>query len=366
MLELIGIHKAFCSKTVAGNIHLNVADGELLAILGASGCGKSTLLNIAAGLVMPDSGQVRLHSTPLNPLPPEKRRIALMFQDFALLPHLNAWQNVAFPLKMQGVASSEARRRALAMLAEVGLANEQERPTQALSGGEQQRVALARALVAEPRLLLLDDPFSNIEHELRVQMRRDLHALQRKLALTAVFVTHDLEDAFSIADRVAVIGRGSILQIGTPTTVYDFPNSIDVARFVGIENFIPGTISQIDRQHIEFHSDDLGAIRWSLREPPPAGPSVLSIRPHALRLCPIDSFRDGRCAWFEGHVIASEFLGESVRYHVAVGTTTIRIKQPHILGAPLTPTGTPVLAGFDPTHARVFPASSNYAHGNED
>ena len=156
MLEFIGIHKAFGSKTVADNINLNVADGELLAILGASGCGKSTLLNIAAGLVMPDSGEVRLHGTLLNPLPPEKRRIALMFQDFALLPHLNAWQNVAFPLKMQGVANSEARRRALAMLAEVGLANEQDRPTQALSGGEQQRVALARALVAEPRLLLLD------------------------------------------------------------------------------------------------------------------------------------------------------------------------------------------------------------------
>ena len=159
MLELIGIYKAFGSKTVADNISLNVADGELLAILGASGCGKSTLLNIAAGLVMPDSGEVRLHGTLLNPLPPEKRRIALMFQDFALLPHLNAWQNVAFPLKMQGIANSEARRRALAMLAEVGLANEQERPTQALSGGEQQRVALARALVAEPRLLLLDEAF---------------------------------------------------------------------------------------------------------------------------------------------------------------------------------------------------------------
>ena len=350
---------------VLRDISLNVEAGELFAVVGPSGSGKTSLLRVLAGLEPPSSGEVMINGRLVNDIPAPERSVGMVFQDFALWPHMTVHENIVFGAA-DSCRSAVADARADELLVMLGIATTRNAHPLQLSGGQQQRVALARALMREPRLLLLDDPFSNIEHELRVQMRRDLHALQRKLALTAVFVTHDLEDAFSIADRVAVIGRGSILQIGTPTAVYDFPNSIDVARFVGIENFIPGTISQIDRQHIEFHSDDLGAIRWSLREPPPAGPSVLSIRPHALRLCPIDSFRDGRCAWFEGHVIASEFLGESVRYHVAVGTTTIRIKQPHILGAPLTPTGTPVLAGFDPTHARVFPASSNYAHGNGD
>ena len=236
MLEFIGIHKAFGSKTVADNINLNVADGELLAILGASGCGKSTLLNIAAGLVMPDSGEVRLHGTPLNPLPPEKRRIALMFQDFALLPHLNAWQNVAFPLKLQGIANSEARRRALAMLAEVGLANEQERPTQALSGGEQQRVALARALVAEPRLLLLDEAFSSLDTHLRQSLCQQTLAHIRRLNIPAILVTHDPEEAFQLADHIALMHQGRIIQHGSPAALLARPASRQAAHLLGCLN----------------------------------------------------------------------------------------------------------------------------------
>lgn len=351
---------------VLRDISLNVEAGELFAVVGPSGSGKTSLLRVLAGLEQPSSGEVMINGRSVNDIPAPERSVGMVFQDFALWPHMTVHENIVFGAADHTRRSGVADARADELLAMLGIATTRNARPPQLSGGQQQRVALARALMREPRLLLLDDPFSNIEHELRVQMRRDLHALQRKLALTAVFVTHDLDDAFSIADRVAVIGRGSILQIGTPTTVYDFPNSIDVARFVGIENFVPGTISRIDRQHIEFLSDDLGAIRWSLREPPPAGPAVLSIRPHALRLCPIDSFRDGRCAWFEGRIVASEFLGESVRYHVAVGATTIRIKQAHILGAPLTPTGTSVLAGFDPTHARVFTAPSNNGERNGD
>lgn len=236
MLEFIGIHKAFGSKTVADNVNLSVADGHLLAILGASGCGKSTLLNIAAGLVMPDSGEVRLHGAPLNPLPPEKRRIALMFQDFALLPHLNAWQNVAFPLKMQGVAHSEARSRALAMLAEVGLQNEQNRRIQALSGGEQQRVALARALVAEPRLLLLDEAFSSLDTGLRQSLRRQTLAHIRRLNIPAILVTHDPEEAFQLADRIALMDKGRILQHGRPADLLARPAGRQAARLLGCLN----------------------------------------------------------------------------------------------------------------------------------
>lgn len=236
MLEFIGIHKAFGSKTVADNINLSVANGTLLAILGASGCGKSTLLNIAAGLVEPDSGEVYLHGTLLNPLPPEKRRIALMFQDFALLPHLNAWQNVAFPLKMQGISGGEARKRASAMLAEVGLAGEQERRTQALSGGEQQRVALARALVAEPRLLLLDEAFSSLDTGLRQSLRRQTLAHIRRLDIPAILVTHDPEEAFQLADHIALMDNGRILQHGRPADLLARPAGRQAAQLLGCLN----------------------------------------------------------------------------------------------------------------------------------
>ena len=341
---------------VLSDFSLSVEAGELFAVLGPSGSGKTSLLRVLAGLEQPLSGEVMINGRSVNDIPAPERSVGMVFQDFALWPHMTAIENIVF-----GAADrdSTAKARAEELLTTLGIfGSRNARPSQ-LSGGQQQRVALARALMREPRLLLLDDPFSNIEQELRTQMRRDLRALQRRLALTVIFVTHDLDDAFSIADRMAVIGCGGIRQIGTPTVIYDFPNSIDVARFVGIENFIPGTISHLDRQHVEFVSDDLGAIRWALREPPAAGPSILSIRPNALRLCPVDSFRDGRYVWFEGAIVTSEFLGESIRHHVAIGATTISIKQPHILGAPLTPTGTPVLIGFDPTHARIFPVSDD-------
>ena len=186
MLELIGIYKAFGSKTVADNISLSVADGKLLAVLGPSGCGKSTLLNIAAGLVAADSGEVWIGGENRSRMPPERRRVALMFQDYALLPHLNVWQNVAFGLKMQGVGKQEARRRAEAALAEVGLAAELGRRTDALSGGEQQRVALARALVVQPQLLLLDEPFSSLDTGLRRQLREQALAQIRRQNIPAV------------------------------------------------------------------------------------------------------------------------------------------------------------------------------------
>lgn len=213
MLALKHICKAFSGKTVADNISLSVADGKLLAVLGPSGCGKSTLLNIAAGLVAADSGEVWIGGENRSRMPPERRRVALMFQDYALLPHLNVWQNVAFGLKMQGVGKQEARRRAEAALAEVGLAAELGRRIDALSGGEQQRVAICRALINDPQILVADEPTANLDSKLSAEFL----AILRRLAeagRTVILTSHDpLVVESEVVDRVYSLRDGQLIEV---------------------------------------------------------------------------------------------------------------------------------------------------------
>lgn len=236
MLELKHICKRFGSKTVSDNISLSVASGSILAILGPSGCGKSTLLNIAAGLIEPDSGEVWINGENRTHTPPEKRRVALMFQDYALFPHLNAWQNVAFGLKMQGISKVEAKLWAEKALASVGLAAETERQVDALSGGEKQRVALARALVVSPQLLLLDEPFSSLDTGLRQQLREQTQAQVRRQNIPAVLVTHDPEEALALADYLALMNKGRLIQYGKPQEVLQRPANAWVAKLLGADN----------------------------------------------------------------------------------------------------------------------------------
>ena len=298
MLALKHIRKAFAGKTVADNISLSVADGKLLAVLGPSGCGKSTLLNIAAGLVAADSGEVWIGGENRSRMPPERRRVAPMFQDYALLPHLNVWQNVAFGLKMQGVdkhearrpgcrgaprhacagaqgdgravllqhqadgaqidgiralrlaANHEARRRAEAALAEVGLAAELGRRIDALSGGEQQRVALARALAVQPQLLLLDEPFSSLDTGLRRQLREQTLAQIRPQHIPAVLVTHDPEEALALADHLALMQGGRIVQYGGGGDILQRPANAWVARLMGADNV--SAARYIPQQALQF------------------------------------------------------------------------------------------------------------------
>lgn len=240
MLELKQIYKRFGEKTVAANVNLQVENGKLLAVLGASGSGKSTLLNIIAGLLRPDSGEVWINQVNQNGIPPERRRIAFMFQDYALLPHLNVWQNVAFGLKMQGMAESEAKQQAEAVLAEVGLAAESGRKVHALSGGEQQRVALARALVIRPQVLLLDEAFSSLDTGLRQQLRLQTLAHIRRQNIPAVMVTHDPEEAFLLADHIALLQNGRVIQCDTPQKIMQAPANAEAARLIGAANIRAG------------------------------------------------------------------------------------------------------------------------------
>ena len=353
-IEARDISFSFSGPPVLRHINLSIEAGELFALVGPSGAGKTTLLRVLAGLEKPAAGCLRINGKPVEEVPPEQRRVGMMLQNLSLWPHMSVFENVAFgitPAVLHGESVSARVERMLAML---DISDTRAALPSHLSAGQQQRVALARALATGPRLLLLDDPFSNLEYELRAQMRRDLRNLQRKLQITTILVSHDLEDALSLADRLAVMVQGSIRQVGHPAAVYDFPNSMEVARLVGVENFVSGVLRYPGNQAVEFFSPDLGMHRWPLRHATHEGAVVLGIRPHTIMLCPVDSFRDGRYSWVEGVVVTSELLGERVRYQVAAGNSLLSVRQSHFLGSPVTPPGTPVLLGFDPAWVRIF------------
>jgi putative spermidine/putrescine transport system ATP-binding protein len=238
-LDISAVSAHYGTTKVLEDLSLSVQAGELVSLLGASGCGKTTTLRLIAGFLSPTGGSIRLGGRDLTQLPPHKRDIGLVFQNYALFPHLSVLDNVSFGLKQRGVPSAERRKRALAMLERVGLAALADRAPGALSGGQKQRVALARALVIEPPLLMFDEPLSNLDAKLRVDMRVEIRQLQRANGTTSVYVTHDQEEAFSISDRVAIMNAGRLMQFDRPETLYRKPANTFVARFVGFENIVP-------------------------------------------------------------------------------------------------------------------------------
>lgn len=240
MLTIENLHKSFGRKTVAERINLNINSGDVLAVLGQSGCGKSTLLKMISGLIVPDSGRILLNGRDLTPLPPEKRNIALMFQDYALLPHLNAWENTAFGLKLRGVPPAAAQQQALEALTAVGLDYCTHQSVEALSGGEQQRVALARALVIQPDALLLDEAFSSLDAQLRPRIRQQTLSHVRERGIPAVLVTHDPEEAFGSAQHLALMHEGRIIQHGRPEDLFRRPESEQAAKLLALPNTYPG------------------------------------------------------------------------------------------------------------------------------
>ena len=238
-LTLSGITAHYGSTKVLEDLNLNIAEGELVSLLGASGCGKTTTLRAVAGFLEPSAGTIRLGSRDITRLPAHNRDIGLVFQTYALFPHMTVRENVAFGLKQRGIPAAERKARADAMIQRVGLADLADRLPANLSGGQRQRVALARALVIEPPLLMFDEPLSNLDAKLRVDMRVEIRRLQQANGTTALYVTHDQEEAFSISDRVAIMNAGKIMQLDTPEVLYSRPANAFVADFVGFENMIP-------------------------------------------------------------------------------------------------------------------------------
>jgi putative spermidine/putrescine transport system ATP-binding protein len=316
MVRLEKIHKAFGRVKAVDGVDLNVKRGEMLCLLGPSGCGKTTLLRILAGFLPPTEGEVFMDGKNVTKLPPEKRPTSLVFQNYALFPHMNVFENIAYGLRVRKLPSKEVRTRVGEILRLVGLEGMEERSIRQLSGGQQQRVALARALVLNPAVLLLDEPLSNLDAKLRVETRIQIRDIQRKMSITSVFVTHDQEEALTISDRIAVMNKGRIVQIGDPEEIYNRPTSNFVADFIGKSNFLEGT----------FHRDESGGGNFVLpggqsiaiaHTQAPSGEARLTLRPEQIsisREAPVEAQMNCLSATVD-HVT---FLGEMVYYHVSL------------------------------------------------
>jgi len=303
MLEVHGAAVRFGELTALAGVDLSVADGEVVAVLGASGSGKTTLLRAVAGLQALDAGRVLWDGMDLARVPPHRRGFGLVFQDFALFPHLDVGRNVEFGLRMQGVGRAERRRRSAAALAQVELAGMERRKAGTLSGGQAQRVALARALAPGPRLLLFDEPLGSLDRTLRERLTGELRSLLSTLGVTALYVTHDQEEAFGLADRVMILDAGSSLQVGPPEEVWRAPAGERVARFLGLHNILEGLV-----EGTAAHT------RAGLLPVPPGtppGPGRLVVRPGAFRADPAGSLA--------GVVRARSFRGDDYLVEVDIG-----------------------------------------------
>jgi ABC-type Fe3+/spermidine/putrescine transport system ATPase subunit len=314
-LSLRGLTRRFGAHAAVDDLSLDIAPGELLALIGASGSGKTTTLRMVAGYEVPDGGRISLDERDITALPPQRRDFGMVFQHYALFPHMSVGENVAFGLEARGVSRSERRARTARALANVGLEGAVARPVQSLSGGEQQRVALARALVIEPRVLLLDEPLSNLDPTLRRTTREELRATLRRLGVTALFVTHDQEDAFAIADRVALIRQGKLLQVGPADELYDRPASRGVAEFIGHGTLVTAVLAG-DEVTIS-----LGGREWRLRAARAPGVrdgAVLAVlRPDALAF----TTPDAPAGW-PATVTERRFAGALIAYHARLADGT--------------------------------------------
>lgn len=320
MLHLDNISFRFPGTSVGvRSVSLTVQPGELVAVIGASGSGKTTLLNLLAGFLVPDQGRIVIEGATVSGLPPEKRDLGIVFQSYGLFPHMRAWENVAYPLKVRGIALAQRRARALDALNRVGLGNRVESRPRELSGGQQQRVALARALVFRPKGLLLDEPLSALDANLRVEMRDEILRVQRAAGIATLLVTHDQEEALSIADRVAVMRDGALVQVAAPRELYDAPADEETARFVGQANLWRGTV-QADGQV----RTAIGTLHCDTGGHPTGTVVAVLVRPETV--VPVASVDPALRNVFAGAVAADRFLGSSRRLDLRVGEATIQIE----------------------------------------
>ncbi|OGL27278.1 MAG: spermidine/putrescine ABC transporter ATP-binding protein [Candidatus Rokubacteria bacterium RIFCSPLOWO2_12_FULL_69_21] len=309
--------KRFGSVTAVDRASLDVGDGELFTLLGPSGCGKTTLLRLVAGFYRPDAGEIVFGERVVNALPPYERNIGMVFQNYALWPHMTVFANVAYGLRLRKLGRREVESRVMEGLRKVNLSGLEGRYPGQLSGGQQQRVALARALVLNPDFLLLDEPLSNLDAKIRVQVRAEIRKLQKELGITALYVTHDQEEALSLSDRVAVMRDGKVLQVGAPKELYERPLTRFVADFVGTNNFLQGTVR--DRRGAELLVETaLGSFRAMPNSGIALGAAcVLAIRPENVAI------GGGPAAAPDGNVIRgrvafASYLGNTLRYDVEV------------------------------------------------
>jgi putative spermidine/putrescine transport system ATP-binding protein len=350
-LEIHGLEKRFGDVRAVQGIDLSVARGEFFTLLGPSGCGKTTILRVVAGIYPADAGRVRLNGVDLTEAPMHARNMALVFQSYALFPHLSVFDNVAFGLRMRKVAKAEIRTRVDEALDLVRLKDLGRRYPDQLSGGQQQRVSLARALVIRPDLLLLDEPLSNLDARLREEMRTEIRDLHRRLEVTTVLVTHDIEEAFVMSDRVAVLQAGRIEQVGTPADLYMRPANRFVANFVGLTNELEVTSAQTSGAHVRVttRSGLVVSVPGDTALPRGAAAAWLVVRPESVRVSVKPGDVDNS---YEARVDDLIYLGGLTRCRLSVGETVITAVVPSPAAAGLT-RGDVVPIGWNATECAV-------------
>ena len=353
MLRLESLGKKFDDTVAVEDLSLEVGSGEFLSLLGPSGCGKTTTLRMIAGFETPTSGRILLAGRDVTGLPPQKRGTGMVFQSYALFPHLDVFENVAFGLRARGETGPDVASRVMRALERVDLGGYERRSVQALSGGQQQRVALARALAPEPPILLLDEPLSNLDAALRERTRAELRALLKEEGITAVFVTHDQEEAFHLSDRIAVLDRGRLQQVGSAEELYHDPANAFVAAFVGQANFLDAVVAEVRADGVVCELS--GGARWPIpATSSPVGARVrVMTRPESLRL--VRSGEAGPDA-LRGRILDRRFAGGFTYYRVSVAsgrellvavTGSPIVDDAGEVGVELLPDGT----------ARAFPAT---------
>jgi iron(III) transport system ATP-binding protein len=347
-------HRPGGQVTAVDGVSLEVREGELVTLLGPSGCGKTTALRMVAGFEMPTSGRILIDGQDVSALPPHARNTAMVFQSYAIFPHLTVARNVAFGLEMRGLGKEETAGRVRSVLEMVELAGLEHRSPEQLSGGQQQRVALARAIVTEPKVLLFDEPLSNLDAKLREQMRVEVRRLQRRLKITSIYVTHDQAEAMALSDRIVVMEAGRVQQVAEPFQIYAHPANRFVADFIGRVNFLEGRViaakegtATVD---VRGHRLEVPIRSGSVR----SGDAVtLVVRPETIRVAADDR---GAPAGFPGRIRRAVYLGASVEYEIEWGDSALLAVGGNPLEQGLFPEGTAVTFDFPSRTAHVLPA----------
>ena len=349
--QLVKIYDSSAELRAVDEVSLDVAAGEFITLLGPSGCGKTTILRTIAGFEAPTSGSLRLDGADLAAQTPSRRPVSMVFQSYALFPHMTVWENVAYGLKAHGIRGRSAKARVAESLAMMGLDSYADRAPAQLSGGQQQRVALARAMVIRPQVMLFDEPLSNLDAALRDQMRFEIRRIQRELGTTAVYVTHDQSEAMAMSDRVVVLNQGRVEQIGTPAEIYRRPASRFVAGFVGRANFLPAQGAEWDQGRAGVVV--LGRQRRVAAHPEAASaPAVeLLVRPESLQLSPAEDHDDAAAT-----VTATVFMGDRVEYELDMHGARLLACVMDPAESQIIPEGTGVQVDFREDRAWLLPA----------
>lgn len=353
-IRLEQLTRSYGEANAVDNVSLSIAEGEFYSLLGPSGCGKSTTLRMVAGFVAPTAGRILIGGQDVTDLPPERRDIGIVFQNYAIFPHMNVAENIAFGLKLRRKSRDEIRAAVTDALAQVGLSGFEDRYQRNLSGGQQQRVALARVLVTQPRILLLDEPLSALDKALREEMKFWIKDLQQRLGITTIYVTHDQDEALTMSDRIGVMRAGKVEQSGTPREIYEEPATLFVTTFIGQSNVLEVTAGPRDGDHGSATLEGHRLVAAGGAGIAEGGPARLVVRPENI-LMGDEVARNGLVS-FEARVAGETYQGAMVRYRLRVGAQELVAERQNQSHLTRWHPGDSVRIGWDPGRARLLPA----------